>query len=120
MAEFKIPKYNLPMSIQEKIELNLSDMYEPPINKIYSDIREQLLKEDERMTLEAVRNVGIVVDKEELIKALKYDRNQYEKGVKVGKSNLANTLLKVIEEYSNDPYFHYMVQDCLNIALERG
>ncbi len=30
--------------------------------------------------LKAVQNVGVNVDKDELLKALQYDRNQYQKG----------------------------------------
>jgi hypothetical protein len=36
-------------------------------------------KQDETI-IEAIQEVGINVDKEELIKALNYDRNQYEEG----------------------------------------
>lgn len=36
--------------------------------------------------LKAVQNVGIDVDKSELLRALKYDRNQYEKGYEDGKA----------------------------------
>ena len=51
-------------------------IYKSPIDIIMSDMR---------MTMEgdiykAVQNVGINVDKDELIKALKYDREQYQKG----------------------------------------
>lgn len=36
----------------------------------------------------AVGHYGIVIDKEELLKALKYDRNQYEKGYKDAIANI--------------------------------
>lgn len=52
------------------------DMYESPINQILGELQMHL----EGETLKAVQNVGIDVDKEELIKALQYDRNQYSKG----------------------------------------
>lgn len=55
-------------------------MYESPIEKIYSDIRTQIEQRDEELTLNAIRDVGINVDKSELIKALQYDRGQYVKG----------------------------------------
>ena len=51
-------------------------MYESPINVICGEM--QMLLEDE--TLEAVKNIGVYVDKDELVKALSYDRNQYSKG----------------------------------------
>ena len=56
-------------------------MYESPIKIITGNIQTQIdivviINEIYR----AVQNVGINVDKEELLKALKYDRGQYEKG----------------------------------------
>ena len=50
--------------------------YESPINVISSALRTEV----EKSILKAVKDVAVYVDKDELIKALKYDRNQYEKG----------------------------------------
>lgn len=51
-------------------------MYESPIEIITGNIQTQIDDEIYR----AVQNVGINVDREELLKALEYDRGQYEKG----------------------------------------
>lgn len=51
-------------------------MYEIPIEIIYGQMNEQI----ENGVLKVVQNYGVHVDKEELIKALKYDREQYKKG----------------------------------------
>lgn len=51
-------------------------MYKSPIDIILGEF--ELKFED--AICKAVRDVGIVVDKDELIKALKYDRDQYDKG----------------------------------------
>lgn len=60
-------------------------MYESPINAICSEITHKILKdEEENMMLEVQKAIGYAVDKDELIKALRYDRNQYEKGFKDG------------------------------------
>lgn len=40
----------------------------------------EMLTQYDNAIMKAVCNVGINVDKEELIKALKYDRDQYKKG----------------------------------------
>ena len=53
-------------------------MYQSPIEIIQG----QLMTEYENGILRAVQNYDIHCDKEELIKALMYDRNQYEKGYK--------------------------------------
>lgn len=51
-------------------------MYESPITLINGAFHLNL----EDGVYKAVRQTGVVVDKDELIKALKYDRGQYEKG----------------------------------------
>ena len=51
-------------------------MWKSPIEISYDEI----LSKFEDGVFREVQNVGIKVDKEELIKALRYDRGQYEKG----------------------------------------
>lgn len=63
-------------------------MYASPIKKIYGELQTQMIQEDEKMVMNAVRNVGVSVDKEELIKAIQYDREQYTKGYSDGKSDI--------------------------------
>lgn len=69
-------------------------MWESPINQILGELQMHL----EGETLKAVQNVGVDVDKEELIKALQYDRNQYEKGHKDGYADAIDECIKIIEE----------------------
>ena len=51
----------------------------------------------------AVIEQGVIVDKDELIKALKYDRDQYEKGYTDGEHGAAvvifETLHKILRDY---------------------
>lgn len=54
--------------------------YQSPIQQFVSDI--SLKMENDVCT--AVQDVGIYVDKDELIKALQYDREQYDRGYKQG------------------------------------
>lgn len=77
--------------------------YKSPIDIIYSDI--QMKMEDN--VCKAVQSVGVNVDKDELIKALQYDREQYTKGftdgyaqgIEVGKKIvLAELAKKVLRE----------------------
>lgn len=51
-------------------------MYKSPIEIIYSSIEAQM----ENEIYKEVLKYGINVDKEELLKALKYDREQYQRG----------------------------------------
>ena len=50
--------------------------YQSPIEIIYGDLK---LKTENEI-VRAVQQVGINVDKEELLKALAYDRHMYERG----------------------------------------
>lgn len=52
--------------------------YQSPIEVIQTQMRNQI----EGEIYKAVMNVGVNVDKEELLKALRYDRGQYQKGYK--------------------------------------
>lgn len=52
------------------------DGYSSPIDVI----RRQMSVDIEKGIMKAVENVGITVDKEELIKALQFDRGQYDRG----------------------------------------
>lgn len=52
--------------------------YKSPIEVIQTQMQSQIEGEIYR----AVMNVGVNVDKYELVKALEYDRNQYQKGYK--------------------------------------
>ena len=51
-------------------------MYKSPIDIIYGQMQTQM----EGDILKAVQSYGINVDKEELIRAMQYDRDQYDKG----------------------------------------
>ena len=51
-------------------------MYESPIKVIQGELETQL----EGEILKAVHRVGVAVDRDELIRALRYDREQYQKG----------------------------------------
>lgn len=50
--------------------------YESPINIIYGEINTKM----ENEVLTVIQNLGVDVNKEELIRALQYDREQYQKG----------------------------------------
>lgn len=70
-------------------------MYESMIKVIEQQV--QVHMEDEVMR--AVQRVGISVDKEELIRALKYDRGQYEKGYDDGKNDIIQRFIREDEAY---------------------
>jgi hypothetical protein len=55
-------------------------MYKPVMEIISETIRDNF----DSLVMKAVHEIGVEVDKEELIRALKYDRDQYEKGFRDG------------------------------------
>lgn len=67
------------------IEVDWSN-YESPIQLIIREIEERRENEMLAQTYKILESYDIMVDKDELIKALSYDRNQYEKGYKAGYS----------------------------------
>lgn len=60
----------------------MTGMYESPINIIFGNMRTEL----EGTVFEAIQEVHVDVDRDELIKALQYDRRQYERGYSDGYS----------------------------------
>lgn len=62
-------------------------MYESPIDLFsVTDYAKQVDEQIENTVYKAITKVGVNVNKEELIKALAYDRNQYEKGYADGRA----------------------------------
>ena len=55
-------------------------MYESPIELVVSQFQTEIIKQQENQVFKAIQNVGVNVDKAELLRALSYDRDQYEKG----------------------------------------
>lgn len=73
-------------------------MYEAPIHLIFDDIKIQLDKNVEDCVYSAVQNVGVNVDRDELIRALKYDREQYSSGYRDGQAEVLVSLIEQILE----------------------
>ena len=83
--------------------------WESPITKIYGDIHNEIVRQDEENCTFAIEQaIGYRVDKEELIKALQYDRNQYDKGYNDGRKEVfVEELQKIkaeIEEMEYDDF----------------
>lgn len=55
-------------------------MYKSPIEIKWNDIVSDAVGKGDEYILRCVQQVGVNVDRDELIKALEYDRGQYEKG----------------------------------------
>lgn len=62
-------------------------MYKSPIELLITNIENQIVKKQDEQIYQAVMHYIPNVDKEELLRALQYDRGQYEKGYADGKAN---------------------------------
>ena len=60
-------------------------MYDSPITELIGDMYTEMIEERENQIMVSVRQaIGYDISKEELIKALNYDRQQYKKGYEDG------------------------------------
>lgn len=63
-------------------------MYQSPIETYEQIVSSNFAEKFDDLVLEQIKKLGVVVDKEELIKALEYDRDQYQKGYKDGRASI--------------------------------
>ena len=89
-------------------------MYEAPIEvyRMVNDIIKQQNKAIENEVWSSILKVGVNVDKEELIKALRYDREQYQKGYKDG---FKDGIIKFAERLKLSMFGYY---DCLEASAK--
>ena len=64
-------------------------MYKSPVELIYGQLQTQI----EGDVMRAIQQVGVNVDKDELIRALQYDRGQYNKGYADGRNDALEDLV---------------------------
>ena len=69
--------------------------YDSPITMIASQIETKM----EADTMSVIQHYGIDVNKDELIKALNYDRGQYEKGYRDGYNKGMETAQSIIDKF---------------------
>ena len=69
-------------------------MYKSPIEILMTDIQHQIDEHLDEQIYKAVVSVGINVDKDELIRALKYDRDQYSKGYSDGRASAMDSIVR--------------------------
>lgn len=91
-------------------------MYKSPIELIYKDAQYQL----EDGIYKAIQQVDIKVDREELIKALKYDRDQYKKGYEDAKAERKKGKWITKSTFMPDHYGGYYIDQyvCTNCESE--
>ena len=85
----------------------LGSMYESPINiyELTRDIQQKIKQDQEEKVMECICEYGINVDKEELIKALNYDSNQYEKGFNDALNKIRAEIMELDTDYSFEGFY---------------
>jgi len=91
-------------------------MYKSPIEVVVSQFQEMIIQQQDEQTLQAIQKVGIKVDKDELVKALSYDRKQYEKGYVDGVMEFAEGLIS--QAKSPDNIQLVFVKQIIDLAKE--
>ena len=82
-------------------------MYESPITQILGEM--QITYENE--CLKAVQSYGFDVNKEELTKALQYDREQYNKGFNDGYEKAIADFSEAVKEKANSRGWNNWLED---------
>lgn len=84
--------------------------YNSPIDIIYGQVQMDF----DGKVVSAVQQFDINVDREELIKALQYDRGQYEKGYADGCKETADKFATMLKDVLVKAYDHYAEMDRKN------
>lgn len=73
--------------------------YESPLKVICTELATKIKNQVDENIWQAIQRVGIDVDKDELIRALQYDRDQYQKGYNDGYEDGLNADKWISVEY---------------------
>lgn len=78
-------------------------MYNSPVT-IYENIIQQEMQDKENAIIAEIKSqIAVDVDKDELIKALRYDRHQYEEGYEDGVMNERQRWINNLTSLMNHP-----------------
>ena len=92
-------------------------MYKSPIDIIHDDFAKKVMKRHDESICMAVAKVGINVDKEELIRVLQYDRNQYDKGYADGRSDaVAHGMWNKYHDYFTKRHIGWICNHCSAVS----
>lgn len=86
-------------------------MYQSPIHELTDKMIAEVNMNYENAVMKAVYQVGFYVDKEELLKALKYDRDQYDKGYEDGVRECTKLIVERLQERLDEPMYQHYGED---------
>lgn len=73
-------------------------MWQSPIEMYFNDMRISQEERLEETVFKAVQEVGIQVNRDELLKALAYDREQYDKGYRDACRDMRRAFFNALDE----------------------
>lgn len=91
--------------------------WESPIDIIYQTVYKDISQLMDNCVMDAITEVGISVNKEELIKCINYDRNSYEKGYEDGRAEAIDECKNIVKKFIG-----YLDEDMIgriNLKLEQ-
>lgn len=94
-------------------------MYDSPIKLFLDSAGFQINEQVENGVYEAVQHYGITVGKDELIRALRYDRGQYDKGYADGKCDAVKHGRWVWKDFHGDGSLTLCCSECLGTDWAR-
>lgn len=93
------PKYKDPAKYDWGKDLNTLEGYESPISLYIQQIANKIEERRENEVISTIsERLGVEINKDELAKALTYDRNQYSEGFRAGYERALFDLLNQNEE----------------------
>lgn len=87
-------------------------MYKPPIEMVMEEVFQKMDEDFENSIFKAIQKVGINVDKEELLKALIYDRGQYDKGYEDAMNEVKHPQSLKFEELHENMWVYDVKNKC--------
>lgn len=109
MSKFELSKVSVKLLEEASIDDFAYMDWQSPIHMMQEEIAQKVANDLDNQVYQATMKVGIKVDKDELVKALEYDRNQYQRGYMDGffnaKKEITNVCIKsFIDEFMDELY----------------
>lgn len=82
-------------------------MYQSPVELVINNMYTQIASKQEGDVYRVVQSYGVNVNKEEMLKALKYDRDQYDEGYRNGVKEFVEYLKRHSCSYDLDNYHSF-------------
>lgn len=103
----------MPTAPDAEREWTVNDMYESPIELLVTHTYDRVVEQQEEGIYKAVLHFVPNVNEGELLRALQYDRDQYQKGYADGKADAEAALVRCEEcRFGQNPLPDHGVRQC--------